>query len=100
MSNVRLRLSAELGKMPQVVQDSTLAASALALAGVIDGYDEAETGKRDAVAAAKELRAYLADLHELASRVPEERDPVDELQSAGPARLSGTVVPLRPAGSG
>src|SRR5690242_16349599 len=98
--SVRQRLEAELASMPHAVQESTRAASALALASVIDGYDDAETGKRDAVAAAKELRAHLTELQELSSRVPEERDAIEKLQSAGPTRLPGAVLPFRPAGSG
>lgn len=86
--------------MPQSVQGSTLAAAALALAGVIDGFDDAETGKRDAVAAAKELRAHLTELHELASRAPEGIDPVDDIEQRGPSRITSTGIPLRATGSG
>lgn len=94
--SVRRSLEAELAEMPEAVRSGTLAAAARVLAGVLDDGP----GARDAASVAKEMRCALAELRALASAVPDESDPIDELQRRRDARVAGAPVPDRAAGGG
>jgi hypothetical protein len=89
-------LEAELLAMPTAVRESTIAAGALVAAQILDG----RPGTRDTASLLKELRAAVADLHELAAAVPEEADPIDELSRRRTARVADTAVQDRAAGGG
>ena len=91
-SDIATAVAAELNELPDRLRLSGLAASALTLAHRLDG-----AAHRDSSALARELRATLADLRQLAAAEPAEADPVDELAAKRAARLAGAALPQRAA---
>lgn len=68
-------LEQDIEAMPRAVRESSTAAIARSLAATLDEGP----GARDAASVAKELRATIAELREMNSRVPSEVDPIDQL---------------------
>lgn len=84
----------ELDRLPEPIRSSVLAASARTLA---ERLDEAST--RDAPALARELRATVGELRELAKAAPKEADPLDEISARRAARLAGAQASKRATGT-
>lgn len=83
----------ELAGLPERVRDSGLGATAVVLAERLD-----EAALRDTSAIARELRAVLSELRELARLAPVEADPLDELERRRAARLADSSPQKRAAG--
>lgn len=81
---------AEIEAMPAQVRSSGLASTALVVASRL-----VDAGHRDTAPLARELRAALAELRELAAAVPAEVDPLDELERKRAARLAKVEAPKR-----